>query len=70
MVTTSTNVEAIEYNGFYIKVYEYIEVGNWVYIIYEKKGDKWKRKRAIQHFILESEAMSSAKKYIDKYLSK
>lgn len=68
MITTSVHVAPIEYKGYYIKVYEHIDRNNWIYIIYEVKNDKWKRKRAMQHYLTEDAAMQAAKNYIDNHL--
>lgn len=68
MVTTSVHVEAQDYNGYHIKVYEHIDRDNWVYVIYEEKNGKWKRKRAMQHYITEKAALQAAKNFIDNYL--
>lgn len=68
MITTSVHVAPIEYEGYQIKVYEHIDRDNWVYVIYEIKDGKWKRKRAMQHYITEDAALQAAKNFINKYL--
>ncbi len=68
MITTSVHVTSIEYENYQIKVYEHIDRDNWVYVIYEIKNGKWKRKRAMQHYITEDAALQAAKNYINKFL--
>lgn len=68
MITTSVHVVPIEHEGYQIKVYEHIDRDNWVYVIYEIKNDKWKRKRAMQHYINEDAALQAAKNFINNHL--
>lgn len=64
----------IPHDNYIIRVYEHIDKGNWAYTIYRVNQitpdkNKWKRVRAMEHYIEPQKAEQAAKNYIDKHLN-
>lgn len=65
----------IQYDGYIIRVYEHIDRNNWAYTIYKVNqitlgNSKWKRVRAMEHYIEPQKAEQAAKNYINNFLNK
>ena len=69
-----TKKQDVPHNGYIVRVYEHIDIGNWAYTIYEvtsaygEQKQKWKRKRAMEHYLTSNAAEKAAKNFIDKHL--
>lgn len=64
----------IVHNGYTVRVYEHIDIGNWAYTIYKVTSsydmDKqnWRRIRAMEHYTTPEAAEKAAKNFINNHL--
>jgi len=63
---TIMQCEPVDYNGYKIKTYEFMEAGNWSFTVYSVTDGKWKNIRSRQGLKTENWALKTAKEYIDR----
>lgn len=61
--------EFLIYKTYQVKA-ELIDIGNWAYIIFERKNSKWRKLRSIGYYISHGAARNAALNFIDNNLIK